>query len=152
MRKIFVVAVLAGLAGCSGSDHMTGDDANAALQCTTPTDPHPVLGTPFWVHARDAATIASEGLTLDLQEVVEDSRCPQPLLCPRAGTVEIRVGAQHPPDGARDLALSTADATSGTATFAGYDVRLLDVQPYPMVDRPPTPSSDYCVQLRVDPH
>ena len=150
MRKLFLIGFVAVLAGCSGSDEITDDGASAALQCTTPTDPNPQLGTPFWVHAGNATTITSERLTLSLQGVLEDSRCPQPMMCVLAGKVEVQVGAQRLPDPAGDLFLGTGDGSSTSAPYAGYNVQLLQVLPYPEVGHAPTPSSDYCVQLRVD--
>jgi hypothetical protein len=154
MRTPLIAVLLAGLVGCSGSDEMTGNgnDPAAALQCTTPTDPHPTLGTVFNVHAGHPATISTEGLTLGLQEVVEDSRCPQPMMCLVAGNVVIRISAQHPPDAPGEFVLGADDAPSNTATYAGYDIHMVQVLPYPEYGRQPTPSADYCVQLTVVPH
>jgi hypothetical protein len=152
MRKLLLIGFVAVMAGCSGSDEITGNDPEAALRCATPTDPNPQLGTPFWVHAGNPATLTREGLTLGLQDVLEDSRCPQPVICPLAGQARVQLVAQHPPDGSSDLLVSTSDIPSSTARYAGYDVQLLQVLPYPEAGHAPTPASGYCVQLSVVTH
>jgi hypothetical protein len=152
MKRLLLVGLVVALAGCSGSDEITEPGPSAALACTTPTDPSPELGTAFWVHAGDPATISSERLTLGLLDVLEDSRCPHPMMCIAAGQVQVHLDAQHPPDAAGDLFLGTGDASSTIAPYSGYTVHLLQVLPYPEVGRAPTPASDYCVQLRVDPN
>ena len=152
MRKVLLVVFAAALAGCSGSDEVTGNGPTAALRCTTPTDPNPTLGTPFNVRAGDHATITSERLTLTFRRVTEDTRCPQPMICLVAGNVTADINAARPPDPVGVFDLTIGDAGPDTATFAGYDVQLVGVLPYPEVGRTPTSPEDYCVQLTVVTH
>ena len=150
MAKLLIAAFLvAGLAGCSGSDEATSDGSNMPLRCTTPTDPDPVLGTPFNVHAGEQATIASERLTLRFAQLIGDSRCPVGMLCLIAGQVDVAIHAEHPPDNATDFTLSSYNAPSTHATYSGFDIQLVDALPRPEAGRPPTDASDYCVQLTV---
>ena len=152
MRRLLLVVLVVALAGCSGSEEVTGNGPTAALRCTTPTDPNPTLGTPFNVRAGDQTTLTSERLTLAFTQMTEDSRCPTPIMCLVAGSVTVGIDADRPPDMGGTFALSIGDGGSATVTYAGYDVRLVGVSPYPEVGRPPTPPDDYCVQLTVVTH
>jgi hypothetical protein len=93
------------------------------------------------------AVIASEGLSLTLT-AVDDSRCPAAAICVWAGEAVARIGIVQNGQAPASLSLSTAP-DKGTASYRGYRVNLVGVEPYP-VTTTPIPLDQYRINLRID--
>jgi hypothetical protein len=67
---------------------------------------------------------------------IEDSRCPEGVECVWEGEVAIEVGAKRGDEdlGTVRLLLSSRDETAGHTRIGPYDVALLSVSPYPIID------------------
>lgn len=127
MRLLAAAAVLA--AGCATSPGAT--DRRAAL------------GEDFRLPRGESAEV--DGLSIRFAQVVEDSRCPLGVQCVRAGEAKIqlalRAGGQR-----RTAVLATEGAQPREADFAGYEVRLVTLDP-PRRRNDPAPA--YVATLRV---
>ncbi len=111
-----------------------------------------------------AVTFPAEGLTLRFTAVLDDSRCPRSangyfVACAHAGLASIEVRAEHG-GAAQTLTLVIAGLTDDTtqkpagdkasATFAGYRIQLVRLEPQPgPTTRTPRDYRDYAVTLLV---
>ena len=90
-------------------------------------------------------SVAVEELAIRFATVVEDSRCPLGVQCIRAGEAKIqlalRAGGER-----RTVVLATEGAQPREADFAGYEVRLVTLDP-PRRQNDPAPA--YVATLRV---
>ena len=86
----------------------------------------PVLSEKFTVKFGQQVLIRSEGLTVKLDSVTNDSRCPKNAECFWAGNARIVLEV----NGKTNLALNTyLDPKEGD--FRNYHFKLLDLKPYP---------------------
>lgn len=129
MRLIAAAAVL--VAGCATTAPGGAADRQAAL------------GEDF----RLARTATAEvgGLSVRFAQVVEDSRCPLGVQCIRAGDAKIQL-ALRTSDARRTVVLAIGDALPTAADFAGYEVRLVTLDPPRRRD---DPAPAYVATLRV---
>lgn len=102
-------------------------------------------GREFSLRPGQVATIGS--LSVGLDAVLSDSRCPKGERCITAGDASVRIWLQ---DGAglrkpRDLRL-----TPSTSQDDGHDVQLLRLEPYPVTGRTPA-QGDYVATLVLRP-
>ena len=95
------------------------------------------------------AAVGPDGLTVRFVSVVDDSRCPTNVQCVRAGEAKVQLALRAP--GARDDAviLATEGGQPRDASFAGYDVHLVALDPPRRTD---VPNPSYRVTLRVSRH
>jgi hypothetical protein len=95
------------------------------------------------------ATVGPDGLTVRFVSVVDDSRCPMDVQCVRAGEAKVQLGLRAP--GTRDDAviLATEGGQPRVASFAGYDIHLVALDPPRRTD---VPNPAYRVTLRVSRH
>ena len=150
MVKLFVILLVAAtLAGCADSGNAIDGSGPQPLACTTPTDPAPTLGATFNVRFGEQSAIVGEGLTLTFEELVGDGRCPAGMMCLIAGDAQVVIRVVDREHAPAALSLSTNSLPSTEGSYQGYDVRLVQVSPYPENGRPATPEADYCVQLTV---
>lgn len=61
---------------------------------------------------------------------VEDSRCPQDVTCVWAGNAKVTVKVSNSKGKSQTFDLNTS-LEGKSATFAGYEIKLADVTPYP---------------------
>ena len=127
MRVLAAAAVLA--AGCATT---SGAPARRAS-----------LGDDFRLPRGESAEVG--GLSIRFAQVVEDSRCPLGVQCIRAGEAKIqlalRAGGER-----RTVVLATEGAQPRETDFAGYEVRLVTLDP-PRRQNDPAPA--YVATLRV---
>ena len=71
---------------------------------------------------------ADDRVTVTLQAVLADSRCPENVLCVRAGGVRLQLTGQRGTEAPATFFLDS-DRGDGTAELCGLAFRLLDVQP-----------------------
>ena len=66
---------------------------------------------------------------------VQDSRCPINARCIRAGSAKIEVELRAPRTAARRAILTTPDEARG-ATYGGYEIEVLELQPGREIEAP----------------
>jgi hypothetical protein len=106
------------------------------------------LDNPFQLQPGQTASLEAQELSVEFVEVVEDSRCPQGVLCTWEGQALIRVrvsvgGAQQ----ALTLKLGPADSVTGA--YEGYLFELMALDPYPQAPEQDAPPPDYTATLLV---
>jgi hypothetical protein len=88
-------------------------------------------------------------LTIVFEQVESDGRCPRGATCIWEGDAVVRLTAGKPGQGERaTLRLHTHASGAREAQHAGKVVRLVELHPYPTVDRPVDPK-EYRVRLTV---
>lgn len=127
MQVLAAAAVL--VAGCA--------TASGAADRTAP------LGESFRLPRGESAEVG--GLSVRFAQVVEDSRCPLGVQCIRAGEAKIQL-ALRTSDQRRTVVLATEGAQPNAVDFAGYEVRLVTVDPPRRRD---DPARAYVATLRV---
>lgn len=114
------------LAGCRGATD-AGELVSARLERN------------FELYEGQSAAIGSEGIVVRFDGVLEDSRCPEDVLCGTAGNARIRVSAYQVSGGSPEvLTLSyLEDGESGPYGFFGsYYVYLAELRPGRRLDAP----------------
>jgi hypothetical protein len=97
------------------------------VACHRVTDlSEPGLGAKFTVKFGQQVLIRSEGLTVKLDSVTEDSRCPTNAECFWSGNARIVLQV----DGNANMALNTNSGPK-EAIFRNYQFKLVDLKPYP---------------------
>jgi hypothetical protein len=99
--------------------------------------------------ARGEAALVDGRLTLGFVAVTEDSRCPQGVMCIRAGEAKVRLDARIPGGGEMAVTVATEGGQPRVASFAGYDLRLVGLDPPRRTD---VPNPAYVATLRVSRH
>lgn len=92
------------------------------------------LGLPF--ELRIGQRVRIDGLVITFVAISEDSRCPEGVQCIWAGRVKVSVRVQHNGEALGDYDLTEGamrEGDVGEIVVAGYLLRLLGVEPYPMV-------------------
>lgn len=145
------------------NDVSTGFVTDAAApgpSATGPSNVGPGLGEAFDLKVGETATIGSEGfssgLSVELTEIVEDSRCPSDVTCVWAGRAIVRVIVSSPGDvlgfGAVELALEAGDMDAegnrAIGDKASYELTLLELAPHP-ISSVQLNSGDYLATLEV---
>jgi tetratricopeptide (TPR) repeat protein len=83
-------------------------------------------------------------LILVFQSVLEDSRCPRQVECFWSGQVRIMIQVQQKGTEATPFELNTnPPLKQDTISYAGYDVQLLQIDPYPEAPDQPIPPEAY---------
>jgi hypothetical protein len=123
----------------------------------TPVPPTPYadaavgLGQPFALRPGQAITVQGSDLRLEFRAIAEDSRCPQTVNCVWAGRAVVTLAATHPSQPAASLSVATCcpEAESSRARYAGHELRLLRVLPYPLRHDTVIRPEEYVVELIV---
>ena len=102
---------------------------------------------PIELHPGEAATIADGELVVTFLSVLQDSRCPKGEQCITAGKARLSFEARPRGGEAVRFELDTS-REPGDDGVLGFQVTLLDLQPYPVSGRP-TPPQDYLARLSV---
>jgi hypothetical protein len=93
-----------------------------------PTEPDVALGERFELRVGEPATVDDGGLTLTLERVSEDSRCPLNVDCVWAGDAVVVIAARTNAATA-DLELHTHPSRPVAADVAGYRIEMLSLAP-----------------------
>lgn len=122
-----LVACLGTLLGCR------------ATEATTPASAW--VGQPFTLQPGGSARFAAPPLTVGMDAVTADSRCPKGEQCISAGDAIVRVWWQRA-DGSRELgALHTTQAAGRAVRIGDFELRLLDLTPEPISGRTIDPAA-----------
>ena len=132
--------------------------------CRTAT-PLPLLqatmDNEFTLAPGQSAAVAGADLTITLNSVVSDDRCPSEVECVASGSVAVSLSVQQGNDSAADMTLQTFTDQEGYAPereFEGiqdrveigsYLIRLVRVLPYPQKLSQETKDADYQVTLML---
>ncbi len=142
MIRIWLVATVVALAlmGCQHAKEARADDVEFHLN------------EAFALAGGQDAVIAGEGLRIQFDEVLEDSRCPAQVECVWTGQARIavsRAGRRSPP---KTLAFNTNPAPGQnvqTAQVGEYAIKLLSLEPYPQTPDDAIPLERYRATLQV---
>ena len=96
-----------------------------------------------------SATVGRDGLTVRFVSVVDDSRCPTNVQCVRAGEAKVQLSLRAPGAGDDAVILATEGGQPRFATFAGYEIHLIALDPPRRSD---VPNPAYRVTLRFSRH
>ncbi|MCB9135179.1 MAG: hypothetical protein H6636_07120 [Anaerolineales bacterium] len=106
--------------------------------------------TPFQLHVGQRAVLASAGLTVELQTILRDWRCPNQMECSEAGAVNLAIYAWLTGLEPTRFELSTNPPIENfSAPYNAYEIHLLAVDPYPETLDNPVPMEDYVVTFIV---
>lgn len=132
----FLLACLGGLLSCS----TTG--------ATTPTPTR--VGQPFTLQPGGSARFTMPPLTVGMDAVTSDSRCPKGEQCVWAGDATVRVWWQRA-GGSREFGtLHTTPGAGGAVRIDELELRLLDLAPVPISGKAIDPAS-YRATLELAP-
>jgi len=107
------------------------------------------LDQDFRLARGEAAGVGADGLTVRFASVVEDSRCPMGVMCIRAGEAKVQLALRQPGAGEDEVILATEGGQPRHASFAGYEVHLVALDPPRRTD---VPHPAYVATLRVSRH
>ena len=128
----------------------TSHPTATAVRPTEMPVPDAALGVPF-ILPGSQRVVVDGGLTITFQAVPTDSRCPKDVDCVWAGEAKVTLAVEAP---GSDLAIITLTTlaelnTPIPASYAGYQLELLDLAPYPQQLAERTPLDHYRATLRV---
>ena len=115
----------------------------------------------FTLALEQSAVVTGADLTITLNSVVSDDRCPSEVECVASGSVTVSLSVQPGDDSAADLTLQTFTDQEGYAPereFEGiqdhvdmgsYVIRLVRILPYPHNQSEEIKDADYQVTLIV---
>lgn len=104
------------------------------------------LGEVFELKVSQTANLRGQSLSITFDGVPEDSRCPQGVECVWMGNARVALSLKQA-DQLGALELNThLEPKEGTSL--GYNVRLLDLKPLPIAEKP-TPPDQYVAVLVV---
>jgi hypothetical protein len=115
---------------------------------TKPATPVARLGRQFKLNAGRQVTL--ERLRIKFAAVSEDSRCPSDVTCVWAGNAAVRLAVSTNRSNGKSLTLNTGHSPSlaNEAQYQGYNLKLVDLSPYPRSDRK-IAAGDYIVTMLV---
>jgi hypothetical protein len=104
------------------------------------------LGEQFDIRVGETAYIADTHLSIRVNGVPEDSRCPRDVVCVWAGNARVSLTLR---DASNTDAVDLNSTLEPRAiTRGGYTVQLVDVQPVPTAGQP-IPAREYVIRLVV---
>lgn len=134
---LLMTAVVAGVTSCGST---SGPSPST----------RPVLGEQFTLAVGESTEIAGTSLVLTFREVLGDSRCPSDalILCAWEGDAEVAVHAVAYQADPAIFGLHTNDQFKVVRQYAGFEVRLVSLDPYPVTTNS-IPEQDYRLRLTV---
>ena len=106
------------------------------------------LGERFSLHVGESVSIPQQGLHVQFDAVVADSRCAKGEQCVWAGDGIIRVSLHREDDASESRELHTASQRARIADFNGFTVELLALDPARIAGRAIDPAN-YIATLKV---
>jgi hypothetical protein len=142
MRAVMCAVSLAALAACAGSTGLARCDTGDVTDQVCAR-----LGESFNVRVGQTAYIADTRLSIRVEGVPEDSRCPRDVQCVWAGNARVALDLR---DGENtDTASVSSTLEPHAATRWDYRIELVSVQPQTTA-RQPIPQGAYRIQLLVN--
>ena len=93
------------------------------------------LDREFKLRLGQSAQVRGENLKVEFVAVPEDSRCPTGVDCIWEGNGKIRLRIGKPRSDAATVELNTT-VEPGNASYLNYEVRLVNLSPYPKAKQP----------------
>lgn len=87
------------------------------------------LGDNFELHVGQSAIVGTEGLEVGFDSVSSDSRCPRGETCVWEGDAIVRVWLQRSDGTRQSLELHTASSEEKNASYDGYSIELVSLDP-----------------------
>ena len=141
MRAAIYAVSLAVLTACASSTGL------ARCEASNPDQVCARLGEPFDVRVGQTAYIADTRLSIQVDGVPEDSRCPRDVQCVWAGNARVVLGLR---DGEHtDTASLSSTLEPHSLTRWDYRIELVNVEPETTAGQP-IPQSEYRVRLLVN--
>jgi hypothetical protein len=106
------------------------------------------IGKALTLRSGESAQTRDAGLRLGFDGVTADSRCPKGEQCFRAGDATVRVWLQQGGGSKEAGELKTSTGAAQAVRLLGYEVRLLNLDPYPMSGKS-IASADYIATLQL---
>ena len=130
------------------------DQATAVPEVTPRSVPGPAqeiqLNQPFTLALGQTARLEEADLSLTFSDLLEDSRCPSRVTCVWAGQAIITVRVQQGEGETTSFEMnSNPSLKQDTITYAGYEIQLTQLDPYPQDPGQPIPPDDYMATLVV---
>ncbi len=91
---------------------------------------HVLLETSFSLNIGESATLSDQGIVVHFTNVLEDSRCPEDVECFWEGTVSLALEISYEGSYLGEYILNSSNLHK--ASFMGYYVKLLILDPYPV--------------------
>jgi len=109
-----------------------------------------LLGEDYELAFDETVTFTEGGFTVHFDEVIEDSRCPNGVVCVWEGIAILNLTIADATD-TTDLIFATDSInlnTLPTHEFGNYLLELIEVNPYPHIDS--LPITDYSAIINID--
>jgi len=117
--------------------------------CFQPAQKTAALNEEFTLKIGETASIPSEGLSITLVDVPEDSRCPTDVVCVWAGRTTVTLQVKKDGNDLGGFNATTQPGAEGTAAaISGYLIRISGISPSP-VSTTAIQKSDYLVTMVV---
>ena len=139
-RSVTVLACLA-LAACEGQGISTPVEP-ARLPAQAASVRTVSLGQPFQLRVGESVVVSGESLTVTMNAVPEDSRCPTGVQCIWEGNARVTVTLAKTGQAAQSFDLNTT-LDPKTATYLDYQIELVALDPYPTYRGGPIAQSRY---------
>jgi hypothetical protein len=94
------------------------------------------------------AQVASTSVSVCIDSVLSDSRCPTGAVCVWAGSAAVRLSVYDATSKTRQVMTLNTNQSPKELVFQGYRVAIVDVMPYPRLSVQ-TKASEYKVRLLV---
>jgi hypothetical protein len=108
------------------------------------------LDQPFALTLDQQAKLTEEGLTVTFQKVLEDSRCPSNVQCVEAGQARILIDVTHLDQSPVTFEMNTNPPLKlDVISSEGFQIRLLELNPYPEEIGQHIPAATYEVILVI---
>jgi hypothetical protein len=108
------------------------------------------VGQEFTLKAHETVEIATAYFVLSFLGVTQDSRCPSDVVCVRAGDVTVELSAISANGNSGTFTPTIDTAGEVTVRFDRYDIKMSNVQPYP-VSTGTIEQKDYTINVLVEP-
>ena len=135
---ILLICISFSLTACQMISDITGSNRPVSV----------TLGDPFILMGGQAAFIKGGDLQITFESILEDSRCPQDVECVWEGEAKVQLSILHIGNSSETLILSTLMAR-GIAQYLHYDLKLLELTPYPSTAGGEIEFEDYKATLLV---
>jgi hypothetical protein len=112
----------------------------------SPVGPSIPLDREFTLAPGETAAIENASLQVQFVNVSGDSRCPADAVCIQGGDALVHIRATRA--STVELNLHTGDLSKASATYAGFRIELVQLQPYPFSSRTIQPG-EYRATLKV---
>lgn len=116
-----------------------------------PSDALPIeLDIPFQLRVGQRAVLGAGELTVELQTILRDWRCPSEVQCSEAGALDLAIYAWLPGLEPTRFEMSTNPMMhQDVIPYDTYEIRLLAIIPYPKTIEETIPMEDYLVTFAV---